>query len=1091
MRCSVCDVMQCVIHCVCDAMQCVIHCVCDVMQCVIHCVCDAVCDVMQYVMRCSVCDTLCVCDAVCVIHCVCDAVCVIHCVCDAMQCVFIVESHACVLQMEFPACLFPGFHSEGPCAREATRRPSVLGWGELGNVQQSHEGVAGAGCGFLPFCSRTSEEWIPTEPAPTPLLPPNTGCGFPLETEQDLLISYKGHLLQDTKLRAARKLLNFSKPMSRFSWDHGDTAFQTMGRLLEPHVHLGDRYLRSKERVERLRMTYLLQHLRNIPLQDCPFSYSTSHLRSLSFRTCDWLQDFPPRLMAQLVHEAMLDDWQRLRFSEWVTGGSLSWIPYPGSRTGCLILPRGAARSQLYFQPVFLGSVEKELKIMGDPVVFDLAAQVLQVSTGGSTCSDEVHVGVRSLYHLASWSFCPQRPPRALQVVNTCSPSTCINVSPHLPGELSVCTESGSLYLWSLETGLQRLRRDADTLYFQDHSRWRWSDFTCHPRVLTYADRTGMQAADTRVPGAGGLDLFRIGEEARCQRWERVVLSRCMRETNPAHCLIATQFSVYVVDERFPLVPLLKWSHMLESPPVFNSVLPGGPSRSDKILLGGSLTQETILLQFTGGAAPTCQLLLPALRLPSVAEGLVHLPLLLPHQQDCAAQRLTSPTAGLAAVSGRGPAETMTVFQLTEAGDVFFQKLIYGVQGSQEQGRPIPRQASEVDAGRSPEADPITYVESFTPDERPQTQQESSGTRTASEEQSLASGQAGPKSHLTEAPSLEAVTNHQPDLELEAIEPTGIHHNTRTQPDQPVATHTKPSLGGKSSVSFKRWVRDLLQGQNNGKEEGQHRPRIQINKLLNALAAADKTLDSADLRQNLRSSMKRRALVHIETSEPDTPLDPVCVQRGTDPLSQRLTAAWEGQLGLWWDDQLGLNQQSKIQSLRERRRREKLRRGQSSSTIASSSFDSSPFDLDPSSPWSDGLCFSDHEVTSSSFSRSQVLSSASPGLVSCVSGVSFEVVEDQGANRTKEDLSYKQSYDPSPPKKMPISSILLSSQSLRSKGIPRERTQTVQDFLSFLEDSSEPLVPPPSSSVLPLPNSQSLSLSQRSQPPRKRSRMGF
>ncbi|XP_039744715.1 TATA box-binding protein-associated factor RNA polymerase I subunit C isoform X4 [Pteropus medius] len=296
-------------------------------------------------------------------------------------------------------------------------------------------------------------------------------------------------------------------------------------------------------------------------------------------------------------------------------------------------------------------------------------------------------LAVRSDYHCALWKVSKQGIPAPLQVLRVEKGATGISLSPHLPGELAVCSRSGAICLWTAQDGwpissrLRQIYKDPETLVFRDPSPWRWADFTAHPRVLTVGDRTGVKMIDTQGPPGCGLLLFRGGAEAECQKGERVLLTQYLGECGPESLqptlhLICTQFSLYLVDERLPLVPMLKWDHGLPSAPLLARLLPPlRPGCPRPLLLGGQGGQLQ-LLHITGEGTSTPRLAGLPQSLPSRSNSLSAFPLLEPRSQQRLQERLQAPTIGLAtAISPSASTPVLSLFQLSAAGDVFHQRL--------------------------------------------------------------------------------------------------------------------------------------------------------------------------------------------------------------------------------------------------------------------------------------------------------------------------------------------------------------------------------------------------------------------------------
>ncbi|XP_009429590.3 TATA box-binding protein-associated factor RNA polymerase I subunit C isoform X7 [Pan troglodytes] len=532
------------------------------------------------------------------------------------------------------------------------------------------------------------------------MLPPLIDPWDPGLTARDLL--FRGGYRYRKRPRV---VLDVTEQISRFLLDHGDVAFAPLGKLMLENFKLEGVGSRTKKKTV-VSVKKLLQDLGGHQPWGCPWAYLSNRQRRFSILGGPILGTSVASHLAELLHEELVLRWEQLLLDEACTGGALAWVPGRTPQFGQLVYPAGGAQDRLHFQEVVLTPGDNP-QFLGKPGRIQLQGPVRQVVTstvqGESkaltytflpqwlTCyltPDPFHpssalLAVRSDYHCAVWKFGKQWQPTLLQAMQVEKGATGISLSPHLPGELAICSRSGAVCLWSPEDGLQQIYKDPETLVFRDSSSWRWADFTAHPRVLTVGDRTGVKMLDTQGPPGCGLLLFRLGAEASCQKGERVLLTQYLGHSSPK-CLpptlhlVCTQFSLYLVDERLPLVPMLKWNHGLPSPLLLARLLPPPrPSCVQPLLLGGQGGQLQ-LLHLAGEGASVPRLAGPPQSLPSRIDSLPAFPLLEPKIQWRLQERLKAPTIGLAAVVPplpSAPTPGLVLFQLSAAGDVFYQQL--------------------------------------------------------------------------------------------------------------------------------------------------------------------------------------------------------------------------------------------------------------------------------------------------------------------------------------------------------------------------------------------------------------------------------
>lgn len=875
----------------------------------------------------------------------------------------------------FPSQLYPHLYLDGPPEEEA--KHNYGGWGSYERVRTVVAGPcdseqAWARPEFESQHAVGGEQWLPVKPAVTPLMPPYEDAKVPSVDLPDPM--------------------DFPDHMQYFYQHYFMDAFSTMGHLLQD-----DFSFQRKQPKDALSMRWSRDFINGLKYKRCEYAHFSKKIRCMHHLLRDIVSDVPPSLLSSLLYEELTTQRERLHFSAETTGGTLGFVPLhedQSSTDSCLIYPRGVGMDKVFFHRVvqqFNDDKPPSFVMQPKPILFYLNATIRQISSG--KMEDEGHVAVRSDYFCGLWVLGKKTKPRLVEVIETKDPFSCVTGSPHIPSEFVVVNERGAAYLWTVRRGLQKFREESSNLYFNAKSSWRWCEFSSHPRVLVYADRTGAELTDIRGH-ANTHTLFRIGKTPGCVSGERVIIAKYLSKSHAHHHLINTQFSTYIMDERVPSVPMLKWNHMMESPPIFAYDLPGRtPSQTSKLLLGSQRTQEIMLLQYTGGREHACQTQGPIQRLFNPKECLSHLSLQLPHKKHIAQKRLNVPVTGFAAAHNK---DYISVFQLSETGDVFFQTLkLHADQTTTS--KDVPEQAVSVEhTVETGETENFQILangdsQSFQSDSETEGNQLSETGSAFLQTLELQRVRTTTNKDIPkQAVSVELIVKNGERVNFKSHANSDVHSSqsdSETEGRQAALVHLevidnvdvdllngsdtnkdiskgplRSSIGNNPTCStrppnpskdpdlqaaWNEWFKPIFK-KGSAKKRHSHFRRIRTDDL-NGLKGKKPYKRVEDhltrLRRDLQEVMKKKeSLSHGVTYLPHlnvTPVpDSIDPDDWDDDLSQRLAASWEGNWKCWWEEKLGLNQAKKIAALR--RKRQKMKQARARHRISlSGSFTSS------------------------------------------------------------------------------------------------------------------------------------------------------
>ncbi|XP_076103668.1 uncharacterized protein LOC143072558 isoform X3 [Mytilus galloprovincialis] len=313
------------------------------------------------------------------------------------------------------------------------------------------------------------------------------------------------------------------------------------------------------------------------------------------------VNDFLPKQFHHLEHlyHKYKDITEIQKVNSYYADGCLGYLPSSSPESaGCLIRPCGSFQE---FKISYLDYDEMECVTVKNIGYIDTCDEIYGTTAGctrGKGFIVSRHLTKCKMYSYADDLNLPLVGELQLE---SCHPtSQCL--SPYIPGECLTATNIGSVYLWSQERKEEMLKPNEHRFSCRD--QWRQAIFSSHPRQLLSADCTKVELFDLRKKSNDGVDLFALPSKFLHPN-ERI---RIIKQHSPFLYVIATDYMLILVDERFPGHPLLQWQHLLRNPPQYMSVLADiGKEKQSLISIASQNPMETYCYMFQGGVHKTLQ----------------------------------------------------------------------------------------------------------------------------------------------------------------------------------------------------------------------------------------------------------------------------------------------------------------------------------------------------------------------------------------------------------------------------------------------------------------------------------------------------